>query len=125
MTNITTDIRISPETFKPGVFTEAEINFSLESKDDALYWAECIIEVPHPLSLAPDKKLFIGKTLVGIIGQGNRREKRLKLYSDSSIHPSVYQVKLIFYLYGADGAIEDRKEVFKSIECGEINAKVL
>jgi hypothetical protein len=125
MANITTNITITPERLKPNMFTEADIHLSVGSKDSNLYWVECIVEVPHPLSLAPDKTLFIGKLLIGILGQGNTREKRIKFYGNSSVTSNVYQIKLTFYLYGEDGVIEDRKEIYKSVECGEINAKIL
>jgi hypothetical protein len=128
MADIKTDISIAPERLTAAEFNEADMKFSVENVGEGVYWVECMIEVQQPLSLAPDRILTIGKTLVGIIGQGHKREKRQKLYASKNLKPGSYNLKLTFYMYDEDGVIADRKEHLKEIECVDPvsqNAKVL
>ncbi len=127
MVNIETNATIVPEKFKPFLFNEAELHLSVESKDAAPFWVECAVEVDSPLSLAPDKRVPAVKVLVGILTNGAKREKRVKIFTGSDAQPNTYKIKMTFYVYDQEGTIEERKELFKEVECKnvDVNAKVL
>ncbi len=127
MVDIEVGAQLVPEKFKALQFNEAELHLDVVSKDPNPYWVECAVEVQFPLSLAPDKNVPVGRTLIGIFSSGTKREKRVKIFTGSNAQPSTYHIKVTFYVYDADGAIADRKEVQKEVECKnvDLNAKVL
>ena len=126
-TKIEVGANIIPDKFKALQFNEAELYLHVESKDHNTHWIECAVEVQFPMSLAPDKRIPIGRTLIGIFHEGVKKEKRVKIFTGSDALPSTYKIKLTFYIYDQDGAIEDRKEILKEVECMsvDLNAKVL
>ncbi len=126
-TKIDVGADIVPEKFKALQFNEAELHLHVESKDNNTHWIECAVEVQSPMSLAPDKRVPIGRTLIGIFRDGVKREKRVKVFTGSDAMPNTYKIKLTFYIYDEDGAIEDRREILKEVECKnvDLNAKVL
>jgi hypothetical protein len=127
MVEIDMSVGSSPSMLKAFSFNEADITFSIQSGEDAVRWVECIIEVQPPLSLAPDKRLLLGKTLVGILSSSHRLEKRVKLYTDVNTAPGSYEIKLTVYMYDEDGAISDRKDFYKEIAIAgrDMHAQVL
>ncbi|MGI0141080.1 MAG: hypothetical protein ACREBF_00300 [Candidatus Micrarchaeales archaeon] len=125
MPEISANLSLTIDKIKAFTYNELEIKVSLATLDPEPYWAECVYEVPQPLSLAPDKSLTTAKSLIGIIQKGETREKRAKIYTSSEVYPDTYKIKLTLYLYDKGGAISERKEYFKELECGEANAQIL
>jgi hypothetical protein len=125
MPEITVTLSLSPEKIRAFTYNELEMKLSAITTDSELYWIECIYDVPAPLSLAPDKSLITAKSLIGILQKGELREKRVKIYASNDVYPNTYLLKVTLYLYDKDGAISERKEYTKEIECSEANAKVL
>lgn len=125
MPEISVELSSLPERIRPFTYNELEVRLSIATDAAEPYWAECVYEVPPPLSLAPDKSLVMAKSLVGILQKGEKREKRVKVYASNDVYPNTYPLKVTLYLYDKDGAISERKEYTKEIECGEANAKVL
>ncbi|MDE1850288.1 MAG: hypothetical protein KGH54_00640 [Candidatus Micrarchaeota archaeon] len=125
MPEITATLSLSSERIRAFTYNELEMKLSVTTNDSELYWVECIYDVPAPLSLAPDKSLTTAKSLVGILQRGEAREKRVKIYASNEVYPNTYTIKVTLYLYDKDGAISERKEYTKEIECGEGNAQVL
>jgi hypothetical protein len=126
MADIEAVINVIPERLKALAFNEADVHISLENKGENIYWIECVAEIPHPISFAPDRKLYMAKTLIGILEKKGTKDKRIKLFTDHAVTPGSYNIKLTFYVYDGDGAIADRIEIYKNIECAsEMNAKVL
>ncbi|MDE1846093.1 MAG: hypothetical protein KGH53_02325 [Candidatus Micrarchaeota archaeon] len=117
-------VSIVPERIRPFSYTELELNLSLSTKSAEPYWVEAVYEVPAPLSLAPDKNLSTAKALIGILSSGEQREKRVKVYAGSDTYPEIYKIKVTLFIYDKDGAISERKEYIKELECAEVSAKV-
>ncbi|MDE1827572.1 MAG: hypothetical protein KGH65_00195 [Candidatus Micrarchaeota archaeon] len=125
MPEITVALALNSDRLRAFTYNEIELKLSVATLDAEPYWVECVYEVPHPLSLAPDKSLLTAKSLIGILQKAQPREKRVKIYASNEVYPSTYTLKVTLYLYDKDGAISERKEYAKEIECSEGNAKVL
>lgn len=125
MADVSVRFEVTPQKIKPFTFNELELRMIISTKDQDPYWAECVFEVPHPLSLAPDKILLSGKSLVGILQSELDKEKMIKVFATSTTYPSIYRIKSTLYLYDKDGAIAERKEYYTELECGETNAQIL
>ncbi len=125
MTEIQSQIQIIPEHLRPFVFNEAELHITLSTNSVSSCWVEATVTVPRPLSLAPDRDLETGKMLFGILGQGKSQEKRVKVFAKGDIYPNIYDVKITLFVYDENGAISERMEISKEIECSEENAEVL
>lgn len=123
MAQVDASISLSQERIRAFVYSEFELNLSISSSDRDPYWAEAVYEVPSPLSLAPDKALQSAKSLVGILQNSETRQKRVKIYAGNETYPEIYKIKITIFLYDNDGAISERKEYVKEIECADI-AKV-
>ena len=125
MPEISAVLEVSPDSIKAFRSNELDMHLSFTMAEDEHYWLECVLEVPPPLSLAPDKSLLNGKLLIGILEKDAPKEKRLKIFSSNDVYPNTYKIKVTLYVYDKDGAISERKEYFKELECGDENAKVL
>ncbi|MDE1761934.1 MAG: hypothetical protein KGH59_01035 [Candidatus Micrarchaeota archaeon] len=125
MPDIETTLTLNQDQVKP--FTSREIEVNLEVKTSAAepYWVEGVFDLQSPISLAPDKSLPSGKTVLGILDKDNPRSKRIKLYTNSDTYPSRYKMKVTIYAYDRDGAISERREYVKEIEVSESNAQIL
>ncbi|MDE1855674.1 MAG: hypothetical protein KGH49_00315 [Candidatus Micrarchaeota archaeon] len=125
MPEINAALALTSDKIKAFTINELELNIAVGTADTEPYWVECVYEVPMPLSLAPDKSLLTAKSLVGIISVEAQKEKRVKIYSRNDVYPSVYTIKATLFVYDKDGAIAERKEYTKELECGETNAQIL
>lgn len=125
MPEIEAKLEISPEKIKPFAFKELDLNFTVNTKDEGKYWLECVFDVPAPLSLAPDKSLQTGKVLLGIIDKDIIKEKKVKIFAANDVYPETYKIKATLFVYDSDGAISERKEYLKELECSEADAKIL
>ncbi len=122
MPQIQSQIQVAPEYMKPFVFNEVEMKIVLGSNSSDLCWVEGTVEVPDPLSLAPDRNLGKGKMLFGILRDGIVREKRVKIFAKGDVYPNIYTIKITLFIYDETGAISDRVEIRKDIECSDQNA---
>lgn len=112
------ETRFEPEVLAANKKNEATMHLTVTSGENQLnYWCECDILVSHPLSLAPDKELDVGRTRVGILRPNKRIEKQIKLYTRPNNFPDTYNVKVTVYLYDEDGAIAERFEQSEIIKC--------
>jgi len=125
MPEFATTLSLTSEKIKAFTYNEFEMNLAIITDDAEPYWVEALYEVPVPLTLAPDKSLVTAKGLIGILQKGEKREKRVKIYTSSDVYPNIYKIKVTLYIYDKDGAISERKEYTKELECSEENAKVL
>lgn len=125
MPEIKASLSLAPERIKPFGYVELDLNLSISTTGSEPYWIEAVYEIPSPLSLAPDKNLSTAKALIGILQPGETREKRVKLYAGSETYPEIYKIKVTLYLYDKDGAISERKEYIKELECAEVSAKAM
>ena len=125
MPEINATLDILPEKIKPFAFKELDMSLKVDTKEEGRYWLECIFDVPTPLSLAPDKELQNGKVLIGILDKENPREKKVKICAANDVYPDTYKIRATLFVYDSDGAIAERKEYAKELECGEADAKVL
>ena len=119
MPEITVQIGASVDKLRAFTYNELELNLRVATTEPEPYWIEVIYEVPSPLSLAPDKHLPTGKGLIGILQKDEVKEKRVKIFAGSEVYPSTYNVKVTLYAYDKDGAIAERKDYFKELECTE------
>lgn len=112
------ETRFEPEVLKANKKNEATMYLTVTSDGNQQhYWCECDINVNHPLSLAPDKELGLGRTRVGILRPNKRIEKQVKVYTRPNNFPDNYSVKITVYLYDEDGAIAQRFEQNEIIKC--------
>lgn len=125
MPEIEVKLDLSPEKIRPFAFKELDLVLTVSTKEEGRYWLEGIFDVPAPLSLAPDKILDSGKILLGILGKDNSKEKKVKIFAANDVYPETYKIKVTLFIYDSDGAISERREYFKELECGEEDAKVL
>ncbi len=125
MPQIQSQIQIMPEHMKAFAFNEAEMKITLSTNGTNACWVEATVAVPKPLSLAPDRALETGKMLFGILGNGAEREKKVKIFAKGDVYPNIYNVKITLFVYDESGAISERMEINKEIECSDQNAKVL
>ncbi len=125
MLQIQSQIQIMPEHMKAFSFNEAEMKITLSTNGESACWVEATVAVPRPLSLAPDRSLETGKMLFGILSNGAEREKRVKIFANGDVYPNIYSVKITLFIYDESGAISERMEISKDIECSDQNAKVL
>ncbi|MDE1825206.1 MAG: hypothetical protein KGH61_00785 [Candidatus Micrarchaeota archaeon] len=119
MPEITVQMVSSAEKIRAFTYNEIELNLKIAIAEQDPYWVEAVYEVPAPLSLAPDKSLPTGKGLIGILQKDSAKEKRVKIFAGSEVYPSTYKVKVTLYVYDKDGAIAERKEYSKELECIE------
>lgn len=115
----------SPSKVDAFRFNEVNLTINVSMEEDKPYWCECVVEAPSPLSLAPDKELATAKTIIGIVGNGRRREKRIKIFAGNNVYPDIYKVKITVYLYDEEGVIYVRKDATKEIECSGNDGKLL
>lgn len=125
MPQLTVKLEVLPQRIKPFTFNEMEVKILLNTSETEPYWVECVFEAPAPLSLAPDKILMSGKSLVGILEKGVDKERRVKLFAQNDVYPDTYRIKSTLYIYDKDGAISERKDYYVELECGELNTKIL
>jgi hypothetical protein len=122
------EIKIENSPEKLVAFRRNEINcvakFSI-SEANGNYWVEALVEVDHPLSLAPDRQLKLGKINVGIFNGSSHKEKRFKIFSNNDIYPDTFSLKVTALIYDEDGAVADRKEIKHEIVCSDENGKIL
>lgn len=112
------ETRFEPATLKANKKNEAVMHLSLSANaSHKNYWCECDIVVGHPLSLAHDKELNVGRTRVGILKANKKIEKQIKLYTRPNNFPDSYPVDITVYLYDEDGAIAERVEQKETIKC--------
>lgn len=110
--------KFDPSVLKAEKKNEATMYMTVSSQEQQkVFWCECDILVSHPLSLAHDKELNIGRTRVGILKPGKSIEKQIKLYTRPNNFPDYYQIGITVYLYDEDGAIAERVEHSESIKC--------
>ena len=121
MPEINVSLDASTNEIKAFTFNEFEVRLSLSTKDADPYWVESVFEVPQPLSLAPDKPLYTGKSPIGILEKQTVKEKRVKVWAGNDVYPNTYKIKVTLFIYDKDGAITERKEYFKELECSETN----
>ena len=125
MPEINADLTLNLERIKAFTSNEFELTLKASTTSAEPCWVEAVFEVPPPLTLAPDKPLTTGKSLVGIVSAGKAKEKKIKIYSGNDVYPDTYKIKATLYAYDADGAIAERKDFYRELECGEANAQVL
>ncbi len=118
MDNIELKINFDPPELKQNIKNEFFIilNFS-NTNNDLNFWCECDLLVKHPLSLAHDKMLDIGRTRVGIIEPKQNIEKRIKIYTRPNNYPGEYELNLTAYLYDREGIISERIDRKETIIC--------
>lgn len=124
MPEITATLSLTVEKIKAFTYNEIELNLAISTKDQEPYWLEAVYEVPAPLSLAPDKSLLTAKTLIGILEKEETRQKRAKIYAGNDAYPEIYKLKVTLYIYDKDGAISERKEYVKEVECADMVPKI-
>jgi len=125
MPEIEAKLELSPEKIKPFAFKELDLVLTVNTKEEGKYWIECVFNVPAPLSLAPDKVLDTGKVLLGILDKNNSKEKKLKIFAANDVYPETYKIRATLFIYDSDGAISERQEYSKELECSEEDAKIL
>ncbi len=125
MQGINAELSITVDKLKAFVPSEFEVLIKAGSDENDPYWLESILEVQYPLSLAPDKSLLSGRSLLGIAYNGETREKKVKIFANNDIFPDNYRFKLILFAYDKDGAIATRQEYTKELECSDENGKIL
>lgn len=115
---IKVETRFEPATLKANRRNEAVMYLSVSADDSQKdYWCQCDILVNLPLSLAHDKELNAGRTMIGILKPGRKIEKQIKLYTRPNNFPDSYQINITAYLYDEDGAIAERLVKDESIQC--------
>ncbi len=120
MGNIEVRVRLEPPSIRPNIDREVAMSIELESKSESEpYWCECDVEVEPPLSLAPHKDLESGRKRLGIIKPKSGLSQRINIYADITSFPNNYTIKLITYVYDADGAISERLETLSELRCGD------
>lgn len=118
MDNIELKINFDPQELKQNVKNEFFIILNFSNTNSNLnFWCECDLLVKHPLSLAHDKVLDIGRTRVGIIEPKQSIEKRIKIYTRPNNYPGEYELNLTAYLYDKEGIISERIDRKETIIC--------
>src|SRR5271154_466709 len=111
MPNAKVETRFDPASLKANNKNEATMSILINSTGSPkMYWCECDILVGPPLSLAHDKELNVGHARIGLLNPDGKLEKQIKLYTRPNNFPDEYPVTITTYLYGEDGAIEERIE---------------
>jgi len=109
--------RFEPDVLKAYAKNDAMLVITVKNLDGVPYWCECDVSVKHPLSLAYDRELGIGRTRMGILKPGGMIEKKIKIFTLPNNFPDDYQVAMTAYVYGEDGAIAERLEKSESVPC--------
>ncbi|MCX6778599.1 MAG: hypothetical protein NT157_07030 [Candidatus Micrarchaeota archaeon] len=116
--------RVSPQFYPIRLLAysrnEVELTVGVENNSHGSVWTECDVIVPDPVSLAPDKPLQRGRLRIGIITPNETRQGRCKIYSGPKSYPGIYDIKLVIYGFGKDGAIEKREEKSFELRCESI-----
>jgi len=118
------ETRFEPAKLRANRRNEAVMYIAVSTDDEKEYWCQCDILVNSPLSLAHDKELNAGRTMIGILKQGRKIEKQIKLYTRPNNFPDNYQINITAYLYDEDGAIAERLVKDETILC-EVDDKEL
>jgi hypothetical protein len=122
MSSFSVSITSIPEGMKSFRRNELELTLSViadETTKPVNYWVEAIVNVPHMISLAPDRYLENGKILMGIISNGSTKEKRFKLFANNNIYPDTYKINLTLLFYDNEGAVAERQDIIKEIVCSD------
>ena len=118
MENIKLKVNFDPMELKQNSKNEFFLILDFSNINDKLnFWCECDVIVKHPLSLAHDKMLDIGRTRVGIIGPNENIEKRIKVYTRPNNYPGEYELSLTAYLYDREGIIAERIDRKDTVIC--------
>lgn len=96
---------------------DVELSVEAENLTEAPLWTECDVVVPSPISLAPDRDLQAGRIRIGIINPKETKAGRCKIYAGAKSYPERYDIKLVVFGYGDDGAIAAREEKKIELRC--------
>jgi hypothetical protein len=99
---------------------EVELSIEIENTGKEPLWSECDVIVPAAISLASDKELGTGRIRVGIINPQEIRTGKCKIYGSAKSYPELYQIKIVVYGFGKDGAITARDEKSVELRCERI-----
>ncbi len=97
--------------------SEVELSIEIENQGEQSCWVECDVIVPDAISLAPERELSKGRIRVGIINPSENLTGKCKIYSGAKTYPDVYDLKLVVYGFGKDGAILQRDEKKTELRC--------
>lgn len=118
MERFSLNIRFEPERLKQNSKNEAFLVMELKNNDAKhAFWCESDVKVNHPLSLAHDKQLDLGRTRIGIVQPEGSIEKRVKLYTRPNNYAGSYGIDITVYAYDEEGVIAERGEQHESVEC--------
>jgi len=99
---------------------EVELTIEIENTGKEPLWSECDVIVPAAISLASDKELGTGRIRVGIVNPQEIRTGKCKIYGSAKSYPELYQIKIVVYGFGKDGAITARDEKSVELRCERI-----
>ncbi len=115
------DVIFKPEKLKMNAKNEAFLVLKFTNADnERIFWCETDVSVKHPLSLAFDKELDLGRTRVGILKPNKIAEKKVRIYTRPNNYPGTYSLNITAYIYDEEGVISERLERKAEVECIEI-----
>jgi hypothetical protein len=115
------DVTFSPEKLKMNAKNDAFLVLKFTNTDnEKIFWCETDVLVKHPLSLAFDRELELGRTRVGILKPNKSAEKKVRIYTRPNNYPGAYSLAITAYVYDEEGVISERLERKAEVECVEI-----
>ena len=102
------------------VQNNVEMEITIVNNTEEIYWVECDVELPDPISLAQDRKLSKGRSRIGIVGPKGRVTNRIKVYGGASSYPEIYKLKLTAYGFDQQGVIHVRNSQSAKLRCERI-----
>ena len=118
MEHIDLSVEFEPAQLKSNAKNEAFLVLKLKNKDGSkTFWCECDVSAQHPLSLAHDKQLELGRTRIGIVTPGKTIEKKVRVYTRPNNFAGSYGLDVTVYAYDEEGVIAERREHHETVEC--------
>ena len=98
-----------------------EMEVTVLNKGSEPYWIESDIEIPDPISLAPDKHVTRGRARLGIVFPNRELSKRIKIYGGMGSYPDTYKIRMTFYGFDTRGVISIRADKKATLRCERLD----
>ncbi|MCX8166976.1 MAG: hypothetical protein N3E37_03945 [Candidatus Micrarchaeota archaeon] len=110
MHKVTLDTKIFPLVLKAYKRSEVELELNVENKSENFLWIEITVNVPNLISLSNVKDLSTGLVRLGIFRPGQKKQKKIKIYSHGRTYPDEYVIDWLMLSYDEEAVLFERGE---------------
>ncbi|MEM4367860.1 MAG: hypothetical protein QXJ06_03185 [Candidatus Aenigmatarchaeota archaeon] len=110
MQKVILETKFFPLVLKAYKRSEVELELNMENKSDNFLWVELTINVPNAISLSNVKELSTGLVRFGIFHPGQKKQKKIKIYSQGRTYPDEYQIDWTLLSYDEEAVLFERSD---------------